>query len=124
MLSASHRRAIQAWTFAFCKCALGLKLEQVAGKIDCRQGGTMRLCRVCLVAVALAGIAFAQAPANQNLAPNRLQLSQDDLRHRAVSVNMQDGTGRIKRPNTWESLTPEQKTFVDAVLKSPRGSRE
>jgi 4-carboxymuconolactone decarboxylase len=84
----------------------------------------MRLCRVCLVAVALAGIAFAQAPANQNLAPNRLQLSQDDLRHRAVSVNMQDGTGRIKRPNTWESLTPEQKTFVDAVLKSPRGSRE
>jgi 4-carboxymuconolactone decarboxylase len=84
----------------------------------------MRLTSFSLAAVAFAGMAFAQAPAGQNAGPERLTLSQDELRHRAVAVNMQDGTGRIKRPNTWESLTPDQQAFVDAVLSSPRGSRE
>ena len=86
----------------------------------------MRLSQILFAALACAAIALAQAPAGSNPGQQRqtLQLSQDELRHRAVAVNMQDGTGRIKRPNAWENLSPEQKEFVDAVLSSPRGSRE
>ena len=72
----------------------------------------MRLKRFCAGVVGLASIAVALAVAQERTGPPTI----DELR-RAVSSLRGD---RIKRPASYDELTPEQKTLVISVLSGPR----
>ena len=66
----------------------------------------LRATAVCLIGLVLAfTVASAQAP------------SIDELRKAVASLK----GGRIPRPTSYDSMTPEQKAFVTSVLSGPRG---
>jgi 4-carboxymuconolactone decarboxylase len=57
--------------------------------------------------------AFAQAPAANEQAPTL------DVLRRAVSTLP---TGRVTRPQSYDSMTPAQKQYLDGVLRGPRSA--
>src|SRR2546428_11632127 len=63
-----------------------------------------RLLVACAVALALVGMAAAQAPNAQRPDPRRLQLRGDRF-----------------KPLSYDEMTPAQKTMIDHLLAGPRG---
>jgi 4-carboxymuconolactone decarboxylase len=66
-----------------------------------------RLLRICVVALALVGIAGAQAPQTQARDPRTVRLRGDRF-----------------KPLTYDEMTPAQKTMIEHVLAGPRGGTD
>jgi 4-carboxymuconolactone decarboxylase len=83
----------------------------------------MRLKLICVVvamSVASITVALGAVPFPQAQNSGQPFVITDEVRRHVVAVNFQD-SGRVVRPKTWDELNPDQKTFVDAMLNSPRG---
>jgi 4-carboxymuconolactone decarboxylase len=75
---------------------------------------------LCAGVVSVVGIAGAIAVAQQRPAPARAE-GPPTLEQLQKAVAGLEG-GRIRRPSSYEALTPEQKSYVNGILTGPRAA--